>query len=303
MEYRGFRLDPFQEAAITTLRDGGSVLVCAPTGTGKTIIADWMVDDALSRGKRVMYTAPIKALSNQKFRDYRSTFGDERVGLLTGDLVINRDAPCLVMTTEILRNMLLTGDPLDDLAAVVLDEIHFLDDRERGTVWEEVLIYLPSTVQIVGLSATLSNVEDFAAWLERVRGSPVRVIEEHRRAVPLDFHHFSVDTGLVDPAQYDRQYRKKRGGGRGREGHRRGRERQRGGRRNPRNRKTGHLPVFHAMREHDLLPYLFFVFSRRDTEILARALAQTLRRSLLTPEQIADSELMIAEAEVELGHA
>ncbi len=301
MEYRGFRLDPFQEAAITTLRDGGSVLVCAPTGTGKTIIADWMVEDALNRGKRVIYTAPIKALSNQKFRDYRALFGDERVGLLTGDLVINRDAPCLVMTTEILRNMLLTGDPIDDLAAVILDEIHFLDDRERGTVWEEVLIYLSSSVQIVGLSATLSNVEDFAAWLERVRGTEVRVIEEHARAVPLDFHYFSVDTGLVDPAQYDRLFRKKRARARGAERDGRGKERHRN-RRNPRNRKTGHLPVFHALREHDLLPYLFFVFSRRDTEILARALAQSLRRSLLKPEQQADSDLMIAEAEVEMGY-
>ncbi|MEN0067568.1 MAG: DEAD/DEAH box helicase [Myxococcota bacterium] len=302
MEYRGFRLDAFQEAAITTLRDGGSVLVCAPTGTGKTIIADWMVDDALSKGKRVMYTAPIKALSNQKFRDYRALHGEEAVGLLTGDLVINRDAPCLVMTTEILRNMLLTGDPLDDLVAVVLDEIHFLDDRERGTVWEEVLIYLPASVQIVGLSATLSNVEDFASWLEKVRGTPVRVIEEHKRAVPLEFHHFSVDTGLVDPNQYDRLYRKKRARGRsGRDRSGRDRDRRRG-RRNPKNRKTGHMPVFHAMREHDLLPYLFFVFSRRDTEILARGLSQALRRSLLTPDQIADSDLMIAETEVELGH-
>jgi len=305
MNYRGFQLDPFQEAAITTLRDGGSVLVCAPTGTGKTIIADWMVDEALGRDQRVMYTAPIKALSNQKFRDYRAKFGDEAVGLLTGDLVINRDAPCLVMTTEILRNMLLTGDPIEGLAAVVLDEIHFLDDRERGTVWEEVLIYLPPTVQIVGLSATLSNVEDFAAWLERVRGTPVRVIEEHQRAVPLEFHYFSVDTGLVSPTQYDRLYRKKRARSRNEREEARGGRRDRGGRgrRNHRHKKTGHLPVFHAMREHDLLPYLFFVFSRRDTEILARALAQTLRRSLLDPDQVAESDLMIAEAEVEMGYA
>ena len=157
MEYRGLTLDAFQEQAITALRDGQSVLVCAPTGTGKTIVADAVVEQALSEGRQVIYTAPVKALSNQKYRDYCALHGEAKVGLVTGDLVIRRDAPCLVMTTEILRNMLLGDEQLDNLAAVVLDEIHFLDDRDRGTVWEEVLIYLPNTVKILGLSATLSN--------------------------------------------------------------------------------------------------------------------------------------------------
>ena len=187
MQYRGFELDPFQVEAIEALAAGRSVLVSAPTGTGKTVVADWVVEDALRKGRQVVYTAPIKALSNQKFRDYCRLHGEENVGLVTGDLVIRREAPVRVMTTEILRNMLLTGEQLPDLAAVVVDEIHFLDDPERGTTWEEVLIYLDPSVQVVGLSATLSNLDSFAAWLSSVRGSEVAVVREDRRAVPLRF--------------------------------------------------------------------------------------------------------------------
>ena len=148
MEYRGLVLDRFQADAIDALKRGDNVLVAAPTGTGKTVVADWVVEQAINNGKEVISTAPIKALSNQKFRDYCTLFGEDKVGLVTGDLVIRRTAPCRVMTTEILRNMLLTGEELPHLAAVVIDEIHFLDDRERGTVWEEVLIYLPPDVRI-----------------------------------------------------------------------------------------------------------------------------------------------------------
>ncbi|HHO53159.1 MAG TPA: DEAD/DEAH box helicase [Deltaproteobacteria bacterium] len=303
MEYRGLVLDPFQEQAIEALEANHSVLVCAPTGTGKTIIADWIVEEALREGRQVIYTAPIKALSNQKFRDYRRLYGEERVGLVTGDLVIQRDAPCRVMTTEILRNILLSDEELGDLRAVVLDEVHFLDDRERGTVWEEVLIYLPPEVQIIGLSATLSNVEDFAAWLEHVRGRRVEVVQESRRAVPLKFYHFSVDTGLVTPQVYDRRYRRKireQHGHAPRHKHRGRRDQRRRGRR--RKRRTGHVDVFRALRGADLLPYLFFVFSRRDTEVLARALTNSLRDSLLTRDERALCDLQIARAELELGY-
>ncbi|HMV66507.1 MAG TPA: DEAD/DEAH box helicase, partial [Myxococcota bacterium] len=207
MEYRGFVLDRFQEEAIGHLQGERSVLVAAPTGTGKTVIADWIVDDALRRGKQVIYTAPIKALSNQKFRDYCRLHGEERVGLVTGDLVIRRNAPCLVMTTEILRNMLLAADPMDDLRAVVVDEIHFLDDRERGTVWEEVLIYLPQHVLVVALSATLPNLETFAAWLSFVRERPVEVIVEPRRAVPLDYWFASRETGICTADEFEHAVR------------------------------------------------------------------------------------------------
>jgi superfamily II RNA helicase len=185
MQYSGFTLDPFQAEAITHLQAGKSVLVTAPTGTGKTIIADWLVENAIKAGKSVIFTAPVKALSNQKFRDYCRLYGEEKVGLLTGDLVIRREAPCLVMTTEILRNILLSGDSLGKLSAVILDEIHFLDDPERGTVWEEVLIYLPKEIQILGLSATLSNVQEFSRWLGEVRDQEVAVVIEEVRTVPL----------------------------------------------------------------------------------------------------------------------
>jgi superfamily II RNA helicase len=207
LEYRGLTLDGFQAEAIEALNRGQSVLVAAPTGTGKTVVADYIVEQALGAGKDVIYTAPIKALSNQKFRDYCSLIGEEKVGLVTGDLVIRRDAPCRVMTTEILRNMLLAGDTLEQLAAVVIDEIHFLDDRERGTVWEEVLIYLPKHVRIVGLSATLSNLHDFADWLSEVRGDPVHVVIEKKRAVPLAFQIATKQLGLTEAGDMDGEFK------------------------------------------------------------------------------------------------
>lgn len=273
------------------------MLVAAPTGTGKTIIADWIVEQALATQRDVIYTAPIKALSNQKFRDYVRLHGERQVGLVTGDLVIRRDAPCRVMTTEILRNMLLSREPLRDLKAVILDEIHFLDDRERGTVWEEVLIYLPKHVQIVGLSATLSNLDEFAGWLAHVRETEVEVVQESRRAVPLTFHYFSVDTGLVDPKTYDRKAR------RSLEGQRPAPRdpRDRRGRRGRPARRTGHLDVFRALREAELLPYLFFVFSRRDTESLARSLGRMLRHGLLDRERQARMDARLDQARDELG--
>ncbi|MFT4626148.1 MAG: superfamily II RNA helicase, partial [Myxococcota bacterium] len=283
MQYRGLTLDPFQVKAIQALEAGLSVLVCAPTGTGKTIVADWVVDAALAAGKQAIYTAPIKALSNQKFRDYCRLHGEENVGLVTGDLVIRRDAPCLVMTTEILRNMLLGGDLLPDLQAVVLDEIHFLDDRDRGTVWEEVLIYLPKRVQIVGLSATLANLDQFASWLEEVREAPIQVVIEEQRAVPLTFHLYSVDTGLVSRKKYDAKWRNKRPALE-RES---GRQAKRGGGGRRRNqRRTTHLDAYRALAESELLPFLYFVFSRRDTEECARALGRAVgRRGLLDSEE------------------
>jgi superfamily II RNA helicase len=296
-----FELDPFQAQAIAELDAGRSVLVSAPTGTGKTVIADHMVAAALEAGCQVVYTAPVKALSNQKFRDYQRVHGEANVGLVTGDLVIRRDAPCLVMTTEILRNMLLTDDLPPDLKHVVLDEIHFLDDRERGTTWEEVLIYLPTTVQVLGLSATLSNLEDFAAWLGEVRGQQVAVIREETRAVPLQLHMLSRQGGLQDPATFDKAYERwrkqrkaDRAGGRGGRGGRpdrggdsRGRGRQGRDRRGGRGADgstqdqppTRHMDVFRTI-HRELTPYLYFVFNRRFTEHFAASLAQRRPRLL-----------------------
>lgn len=298
MQYRGLTLDPFQVQAIQALDAGKTALVCAPTGTGKTIIADWLVEQALAEGKQVIYTAPIKALSNQKFRDYVRLYGEDRVGLVTGDLVIRRDAPCLVMTTEILRNMLLGGEQLETLRAVVLDEIHFLDDRERGTVWEEVLIYLPHHVQIVGLSATLSNLQAFAGWLEDVRAREVEVVVEETRAVPLTHHLFSVDTGLVDRPSFDKIHKRK--GGRVDDGRRKGRK----GRGRGRNRRrTGHLDAIDAAIEEEMLPALYFVFSRRDTERCARALGQHLGRSLVDADEAEHLRQRLRQASIDLGPA
>ncbi len=294
--YRGHQLDAFQENAISALEEGRSVLVCAPTGTGKTVIADWAVDRALAQGRQVVYTAPIKALSNQKFRDYTRLHGEERVGLVTGDLVIRRDAPCRVMTTEILRNMLLSGEDLSSLDAVVIDEIHFLDDRERGTTWEEVLIYLPQHVKIVGLSATLSNVRAFAAWLSSVRGAPVEVIQELRRTVPLTFWICNLDEGIQTPADFDRSWQRwarsqegeRSGGGRG--------GRDGGGRGRFRAPMTSHMDVFDHLREQALLPALYFTFSRKQTELNAKALSNRLRRSLLDEREQAQAAPLIEAA-------
>ncbi len=296
LTFRGLELDPFQETAIRALEAGSSVLVCAPTGTGKTLIADWIVERALRNGREVIYTAPIKALSNQKFRDYGRLHGEDNVGLVTGDLVIRRDAPCRVMTTEILRNMLLAGDGLDKLDAVVIDEIHFLDDKERGTAWEELLIYLPARIQIVGLSATLANVRAFASWLASVRGAPVEVVQEHRRTVPLTFHICNLDEGLVDPATFDkanRHWQKRHGGDEGK-----ARDSRHGGRgRRFHGPTTSHTDVFDHLRENDLLPALYFQFSRKSTELHAKSLAGRLRRSLLTM----DEQARVEHAVVELG--
>ncbi len=200
--YRGRTLDRFQREAIDHLLADESVLVCAPTGTGKTLIADRIIEQVLADGGEVIYTAPVKALSNQKFREYSALLGDEKVGLVTGDQVIRRDAPLRIMTTEILRNMLLTREPLADLKVVVFDEIHFLDEPERGTVWEEALIYLPHGIRIVGLSATLSNLESFRAWLCQVRDEEVALVRETERAVPLSVQLVNRDTPPTDPADF-----------------------------------------------------------------------------------------------------
>ncbi len=286
LEYRGLKLDRFQEEAIGHLMQEHSVLVAAPTGTGKTLVADWIVDDALSHGKRVIYTAPIKALSNQKFRDYSALHGEEKVGLVTGDLVIRRDAPCLVMTTEILRNMLLGGEKLEDLRAVVIDEVHFLDDRERGTVWEEVLIYLPQHVLIVALSATLPNLDQFSAWMSFVRNREVAVITETQRAVPLDFHFATLGLGLTTPAQFAQRAAahrptapvNDRSGPRGR-GRDRGRKDRYDG------PKTPPHEVVRMISDADGLPMLYFVFSRHDAERFAKSLAFRFRADFLTDEE------------------
>ncbi|MHB8646243.1 MAG: DEAD/DEAH box helicase [Thermomicrobiales bacterium] len=184
-----FPLDPFQEEAIGLLRRGESVMVAAPTGTGKTVVAEYAVHAAFARRARVMYTTPIKALSNQKFRDLRARYGDA-VGLLTGDVTVNPRAPILVMTTEVVRNMLIQAPwEMDTVDAIIFDEIHFLADPERGTTWEEAIILCPEHIQLVCLSATVSNAQEIAAWIGRTH-RPIHLITHDERAVPLALYYY-----------------------------------------------------------------------------------------------------------------
>ena len=181
-----FPPDRFQVEAFDALDAGHHVVVAAPTGSGKTVVAEYGIETAVRDGRRAFYTAPIKALSNQKYRDLIDRHGADRVGLLTGDNSINGDADVVVMTTEVLRNMIYGRQrSLDDLGLVVLDEVHFLQDTYRGPVWEEVIIHLPVHVQLVCLSATVSNVHELAEWIGTVRG-PTQAVVEHRRPVQLD---------------------------------------------------------------------------------------------------------------------
>jgi len=181
------QLDPFQVKAIDFLLEGYSVLVAAPTGTGKTLIAEKLLEKILGLGNSAVYTSPIKALSNQKYRDFGRLFGRDRVGLITGDFSINETAPLLVMTTEIFRNWCFNNPEMLDLTThVIFDEMHFLDDQDRGTTWEESIIFAPPHIKILGLSATVPNVREIARWMGEIRGCTVKVIEERRRAVPLE---------------------------------------------------------------------------------------------------------------------
>jgi ATP-dependent RNA helicase HelY len=183
----GFPLDPFQHEALDALDAGRSVLVAAPTGSGKTVVAEYAIERALEEGRKAFYTTPLKALSNQKYGDLVRTHGADRVGLLTGDNSINGEAPVVVMTTEVLRNMIYSASPtLEGLRYVVLDEVHYLQNPYRGAVWEEVIIHLEPSVDLVCLSATVSNAEEFADWIQTVRGETTAVIEERR---PVRLRH------------------------------------------------------------------------------------------------------------------
>jgi len=272
-----FELDQFQLQAIDALKAGKSVVVCAPTGSGKTLIGEYAIRAALADNRRVFYTTPLKALSNQKLRDFRQMFGEKNVGLLTGDTSVNRDAPILVMTTEIFRNMLYgtpigeVGTSLTDVEVVVLDECHYMNDRQRGTVWEESIIYCPKEVKLVALSATVANSQELTDWINEVHGD-TELIYSDFRPVPLQ-HYFCNSKGffpLLDSSQQKI---------------------------NPRLKPLTNKPptreerykivptvrdVIAHLRQRDMLPAIYFIFSRRGCEQAIIALGKV---SLVNAEE------------------
>ncbi|MGO3151455.1 MAG: DEAD/DEAH box helicase [Galactobacter sp.] len=308
-----FPLDPFQSQACESLEADRSVLVAAPTGAGKTVVGEFAVHLALSHGTKAFYTTPIKALSNQKYAEFAARHGHERVGLLTGDTSINSEAEVVVMTTEVLRNMLYAGSStLTGLEYVIMDEVHYLADKDRGAVWEEVILQLPDTARLVSLSATVSNAEEFGGWLDTVRGATDVIVSEHR-PVPL-WQHVLVGDELVDlfaddvsfdaaadqtatvnpelsklagqsrgPAPRGQRDQRMRGrGGRNRSGRDRGRDRRRAlpmeSSTEPVAPRAASRPrTVEALDDAGLLPAIVFVFSRKGCEA---AVAQCVRYGL-----------------------
>lgn len=279
-EYRGFRLDQFQTEAIAHLREGRSVLVSAPTGVGKTLIADYLIESVHAAGGKVVYTAPIKALSNQKHKEFKRLIGPDNVGIITGDVVINSTAPVLIMTTEIFRNMLhLAPQELDGVSYVVFDEIHFLADESRGAVWEESIIFMPEDMRLLGLSATIPNAGELASWIEDIKGHEVAVVRHFERVVPLRHYVYerSMGAGTLGELLEHRQRMQKKLEEKF--------EREYGGwgwsPQNFRFRETTHMDLVKHLTRYDLLPALYFVFSRRQCEEKAMELAR--KYDFLTP--------------------
>ena len=276
-----FPLDRFQLEAADAVSAGRNVLVAAPTGSGKTVVGELAVAAALTDGGRAFYTAPIKALSNQKFNDLRAVLGPARVGLLTGDHAINGDAPVVVMTTEVLRNMVYSRpESLHDLRWVVLDEVHFLQDTYRGPVWEEVLIHTPAAVRFACLSATVSNAAELGDWVESLRG-PTTTVIEHHRPVELEPIYMVGDRHaerdhlvplLIDGSPNPEGGRFDAEPNSSRAGQSRGRPPRR------RFRTPRRIEVAERLAEDGLLPAIYFIFSRKGCdESAARCLDGGLR--------------------------
>ena len=296
-----FGLDDFQREGCLALARGHSVLVAAPTGAGKTVVGEFAVHQALASGRKCFYTTPIKALSNQKFHDLADRYGADRVGLLTGDNSINGEAPVVVMTTEVLRNMLYAdSSTLDQLGYVVMDEVHYLADRFRGPVWEEVIIHLPEGVLLAALSATVSNAEEFGEWLGTVRGTTDIIVDEHR-PVPLwqqvmvgdrlldlfvDEAHHRVNPELLRIARESARWPEQR--------HR--------GRRPSRDRLTPwRTDVVTELHDDHLLPGITFIFSRAGCDA---AVQQCLSAGLMltSPEERREIESTVEVRTADLPH-
>ncbi len=268
MKFRNYTLDKFQEEAIAAIDRNHSVVVSAPTGTGKTLIADYLIDKYIDTGKVIIYTSPIKALSNQKYKQFCELYGEDKIGLLTGDFVFNPEAPVLIMTTEVYRNMLVTKDEfVKTISYVIFDEIHYINDLERGTVWEESIIFSPETVRFLCLSATIPNAKEFAGWIQETKNHVVEVVLHNKRAVPLKHFVYEKTLGIVTLDELE-QFVKS----------------------NPvlsrriRNKKhkkkfmnlpaADHLDLITDVKEEGFLPIIYFTFSRKDCEKKAEQIYQ-----------------------------
>lgn len=254
-----FELDDFQKEACEVIDNGESVVVCAPTGAGKTVIAQHAIHRALEQGCRIFYTTPLKALSNQKFYDFGEKYGYDKVGLLTGDTSINRGAQVVIMTTEVFRNMLYgtnfgaVADNLKDVRYVVLDEVHYMNDEQRGTVWEESIIYCPTNIQIIALSATVANCDELTNWINTVH-SRTKLVNTDFRPVPLRFYYFDSSQPfkllplLTPEGKLNKKIRP---------------ERPQWAKGKDKRKKTYVKQIIQNLADANMLPAIYFTFSRK----------------------------------------
>ena len=289
MQFKNFTLDPFQEEAINAIESNYSVVVSAPTGSGKTLIADYIIEKHKNDNKRIIYTAPIKALSNQKYRDFSKEYGEDKIGLMTGDIVINPHAKVIIMTTEIYRNMVVSSDDeFKDIAYVIFDEIHYINDIERGYVWEESIIYSSEKVRFLCLSATIPNADEFSHWIQAIKKHPVKTVVSTKRNVPLEHLFYDYELGIatlekikeaVESGQSRHQF-------------------QRRGKKRERPPEPNHVELIRELGS-EKLPCLFFHFSRRACQEKARELA---RKNLFARDskviQIFNDKLKSAPVEI-----
>lgn len=284
MQFKGYKLNEFQVKAAHAIEAGDNVLLAAPTGSGKTLVAEYAIAHALKQGKRAIYTSPIKALSSQKFRDFKQEGLD--IGLMTGDLTLNPDASVVIMTTEIFRNAVFEDpDRFQTTDFAIFDEIHFLDDVERGTVWEESLIFAPEHVRFICLSATIANLPEFGNWIRRTRTQELAVIEHTVRPVPLSHRLYHPHAGVFQLAQrsravqlHERAQREERGSRPPPRHGRRGDRQQRGPHQRGRPGVRPYLKLLDELEGRRLLPALYFCFSRKECEIKAE---RNMHRKLL----------------------
>lgn len=292
--YKDLILDEFQARACDLIDQNISVLVAAPTGSGKTLVADYVIDKTIREGRAVVYTAPVKALSNQKYRDFRRSYGDEAVGILTGDVSINPAAPVMVMTTEIFRNVLLTEPArVGNIAWIIFDEIHYLDDIDRGTVWEESIMLKPPHLRLLALSATVPNAGSIAGWIKKLHNEPMEVIREEKRPVPLSFSYqcanriyYSQEKLAASGCMHADETQIKR---------------TRWDRNSSMHvRKNRIDSLFHSIEERRQFPVIYFSFSRKKCEMLA---GELIRFEFLTETErqtlVAEYDRLVAAFEIQ----